>query len=193
MIRDLTKFTAAIILAPVFALYVWFVLVAYYAVPVAVQTDGIAVMTGGSDRITTGLALLRDGYAPRLLISGVAATTDLRRILRAAGNVAPPPAGAVELGFTAASTAGNGQEIADWAKHRGLHSVMLVTSSYHMARAKIILRRAAPDLIIQEYPVHPPGMQGFAGLAMLPAVTLEFGKFFIRSLQDIKVRADGAP
>src|SRR5512145_2196875 len=46
-------------------------------------TDGIVVLTGGSDRLREGLQLLADGKAKRLLISGVyrdASLTDLLHI-----------------------------------------------------------------------------------------------------------------
>jgi uncharacterized SAM-binding protein YcdF (DUF218 family) len=48
----------------------------------ASATDGIVVLTGGSERLREGFRLLADGKAKRLLISGVYHEANLTDLLR---------------------------------------------------------------------------------------------------------------
>jgi hypothetical protein len=49
------------------------------------RSDAIVVLTGGSDRLATGLKLLREDYASRLFISGVAEGVSTDRLLEQLG------------------------------------------------------------------------------------------------------------
>ena len=50
----------------------------------------------------------------------------------------------IDLGFQAVDTRSNALEIARWAARRGDKSVRLVTSDWHMRRARLELERAMP-------------------------------------------------
>jgi uncharacterized SAM-binding protein YcdF (DUF218 family) len=118
-------------------------------------TDAIVVLTGGAERVRTGLALLEDGVAPRLLVSGAAAGLTLAELARAHGRDAADLAGRVVLGHEAASTLGNAAETAAWARAGRLRSVRVVTAGYHMPRALLELRRALPEVELVPHPVGP--------------------------------------
>src|SRR5690606_842180 len=64
---------------------------------------------------------------------------------------------AITLGRIATSTRGNGQEIGEWARQKGIGSLRVVTAGYHMPRALLELRRNMPDVILLPHPVQPAG------------------------------------
>ena len=51
----------------------------------------------------------------------------------------------VTLGKAAATTEGNGAEVADWARRNKGGRIIVVTSEYHMDRALLELQRAMPE------------------------------------------------
>jgi len=147
----------------------------YYAPPPV--ADGIAVLTGGADRIGAGVALLRARRGRLLLISGVGGAALPATVLREAGVDYAPLADQISLGRDATSTAGNAAEIAAWAAGAGLHSVIVVTAIYHMPRAMLEIHRAAPGLILYPMPVRPPALRGPQGWSSLKILASEYGKF----------------
>ncbi len=146
------------------------------------KADGIVVLTGGADRIATGLRLLQDGCCARLLISGVGHGAELAALLRGTG--APTPGGAkdalsdhITLGRAATSTAGNADETAAWAHANHLHSLIVVTAYYHMPRALFELGRTAPDLQLIPAPVQPDRVGRAGSLALFSRLAYEYTKF----------------
>lgn len=128
-------------------------------------TDGIAVLTGGAERVETGLRLLREGRAGVLLISGAHRQVGLPDVARLAAMGTEDLAGRVALGHEATTTRGNATEIAAWARAAGLRSLRIVTAGYHMPRALLELRRALPDTELVAHPVTPAPLReaGAAG------------------------------
>ena len=122
------------------------------------HADGIVALTGGADRIETGLRLLAGGQADLLLVSGVAHGAALREMARRAGLDAEELAPRVTLGRSATSTLGNAGETAAWAREHGIRSLIVVTAGYHMPRALLELGRALPGVALHPAPVQPPGM-----------------------------------
>jgi len=122
-------------------------------------TDGIVVLTGGSDRLREGLQLLADGKAKRLLISGVyrdASLTDLLQTGEApAGLSQQMIACCIAIGYRAGNTLGNATEAAEWAAANDLHSLRLVTADYHMPRSLLEFSHALPGALILPHPVFP--------------------------------------
>lgn len=119
------------------------------------HTDAIVVLTGGSERLTTGVTLLRDGLAGRLFISGVHRGVDVADILKLARTEYPDLAGAIVLGYAADDTVGNAAETARWVAREHVGSLRLVTGAYHMPRSLAEFRRALPDVAIVPHPVFP--------------------------------------
>lgn len=124
------------------------------------QTEAIVVLTGGSERLVTGLGLLAAGTGRQLFISGVYRALDLRGLLDhhagpAARNLAKNLDCCVTLGHAAQSTAGNAAETAAWMRSRGFTSLRLVTANYHMRRSLMEFRMALPEARIIPHPVAP--------------------------------------
>ena len=117
--------------------------------------DGIAVLTGGAERVETGLHLLREGRAEHLLISGVHPHVTLADLARLAALEPETLGERVSLGPRATTTRGNAAEIADWARAKGIRSLLVVTAGYHMPRALLELRRRLPEVALVAHPVVP--------------------------------------
>jgi uncharacterized SAM-binding protein YcdF (DUF218 family) len=122
------------------------------------RADGIVVLTGGAERVETGLRLLEDGAAPVLLVSGAAPALTLAELARAHGRDAATLAGRVTLGHAAATTTGNAAEAAAWVRGRSPRSLRVVTAGYHMPRALLELRRALPGVELLAHPVGPQAL-----------------------------------
>ncbi len=123
----------------------------------AVDTDAIVVLTGGSQRLVTGLKLLGQGRSHRLFVSGVNRDVELSELLAASGQDAASPPCCITLGHAADDTIGNAIETAQWAVANDVHSVRLVTAAYHMPRSLMELRRQMPDVVFVPNPVYPAG------------------------------------
>lgn len=149
-------------------------------------TDGIVVLTGGSERLAAGLELLATGKAQRLFVSGVDAGTD-----RAALEGANPAhkelfACCVEIGREALDTAGNAREVSRWAAAQGYRSLRVVTASYHMPRALLEMRRVMPEVELVANPVFPEHVKierwwAWPGTAFL--IAREFTKYVVSLLR----------
>jgi uncharacterized SAM-binding protein YcdF (DUF218 family) len=111
------------------------------------RTDGIIVVTGGPNRIERGVALLKQRRAKRMLVSGVDLAVRPREFL-VQFDVSPRLfACCVDLGQEAVDTRSNGAEAAEWVKGRRYRSVRLVTTDWHMRRARFELEQALPASI----------------------------------------------
>ncbi|NKC31435.1 YdcF family protein [Falsiroseomonas selenitidurans] len=148
------------------------------------RTDAIVVLTGGRDRVETALGLLDSRLAPRLLVSGAHAELTLAELARAHGRDPAALAGRVTLGRAAATTLGNAAEVAAWTQAGPVRSIRLVTAGYHMPRALLELRRAAPGLAVVPHPVMPsllreaPGRgRGLPGLRRWTLLSGEYLKY----------------
>ena len=74
----------AAVLLPLLIGFFWFVENLPEATADASETDAIVVLTGGSERLSTGLALLDSGKARRLFVSGVNARVEVADLLKVA-------------------------------------------------------------------------------------------------------------
>ncbi len=117
------------------------------------NADGIVVLTGGASRISDAFKLLAAGHGKRLLITGVHRTTSTREISRLTPEYPREIGCCVDLDHSALNTLGNAIETRRWAEQRGFHSLIVVTSSYHMPRAMVELARQLPDVTLISYPV----------------------------------------
>ena len=103
------------------------------------RTDAIVVMTGGSGRIDRGLELLERHAAQRLLISGVAPEVRAHELAVKYRRPTALFACCVDLGHQAIDTRSNADETADWVRAHHYRTVRLVTSDWHLARARLEL------------------------------------------------------
>lgn len=104
-------------------------------------TDGIVVPTGSSDRIRRGLALLGDRHAKRMLISGVDRRVKPAELAEAYHVPRRLIACCVDLGYEAVDTRSNAEETAGWVRRHRFRTVRLVTTDWHMRRARYELSR----------------------------------------------------
>jgi uncharacterized SAM-binding protein YcdF (DUF218 family) len=139
--------------------FLWFV----SAIPEAENTnltpaDAIVVLTGGPERIDSGLTLLAEGNGKRLLISGVypGVTRDALKDLVSVDNSLFDCC--VDVDWRAESTIGNAAETAAWANKHGFNSLIVVTSAYHLPRSLRELAHTMPDITLRGHPVFHDGV-----------------------------------
>jgi uncharacterized SAM-binding protein YcdF (DUF218 family) len=117
------------------------------------MADGIVALTGGASRITDAVELLASGRGQRLLITGVAPTTNMAELIRLVPDHERWFGCCIDLDYTAVNTIGNAVETRRWALERGFRSLVVVTSSYHMPRAMLEIGHRLPDVTLIPFPV----------------------------------------
>ncbi len=160
--------------------FAWFLHTALAEAPPPPAADGIVALTGGAGRVELALRLLADGRARLLLVSGVGGDAGFGDLARLAG-VDSHLKARVTLGRAAASTHGNAAETAEWAQTNTLHSLIVVTASYHMPRALAELGRSLPGVVLYPAPVQPAslrnGLREGNQAAVLRLLASEYTKF----------------
>jgi uncharacterized SAM-binding protein YcdF (DUF218 family) len=122
------------------------------------RTDGIVVLTGSGGRIERGLDLLQRGRAARMLVSGVDRSVRQRELAVQHPGREALFACCIDLGRQAIDTRSNASEVANWLKRRKFRTVRLVTTDWHMPRARFELSRQVGedvDLIGDAVPSNP--------------------------------------
>jgi len=104
-------------------------------------TDAIVVPTGSPDRVRRGLALLGERHARRMLVSGADRRVLPREFAAAYGVDRALVACCVDLGQEAVDTRSNAEETAAWVRRHRFRSVRLVTTDWHMRRARYEIGR----------------------------------------------------
>ena len=120
------------------------------------RADAIVVLTGGKERVKQAVALLAEGRAKRLLISGVHPGSTAQQIASVTAGAIGLFDCCIDLDRQALNTAGNAAETASWVRSHGFGSLLLVTSAYHLPRAKLELAKAMPEVTLYAYPVYQP-------------------------------------
>ncbi len=123
------------------------------------ETDAIVVLTGGTLRLEQGLALLAQGFAKKLFVSGVHRGVDVQQLLKLSRQSPQALDCCITLGYSADHTTGNASETADWMREQGYRSMRLVTASYHMPRSLAEFRHAMPTETIVPHPVFPTNVK----------------------------------
>jgi uncharacterized SAM-binding protein YcdF (DUF218 family) len=149
-------------------------------------TDAIVVLTGGSERVATGLQLLAADKAQRALISGVHPGVAVSELLRLAGAAQQPIETRIDAGYGARDTAGNAAETADWMHARGYRSLRLVTGNYHMPRSLFEFHCVLPNARVVPHPVFPRIVHKGAWWSRPGTAALiigEYNKYLLASLR----------
>jgi uncharacterized SAM-binding protein YcdF (DUF218 family) len=158
--------------------FLWFVgSVPTEEVSIDRPADGIVVLTGGASRIADAIELLAAGRGKRLLISGVHPTTSSSELARLSPAYGRWMTCCVDLGHAAINTTGNAIETKQWVTERDFHSVIVVTSNYHMPRTMAELRRRMPDVALVPFPVVTDKMRSEAWWSSLPTAKLLFSEY----------------
>ena len=139
------------------------------------KADAAVVLTGGAGRLEHGVDVVRDGKVRRLLISGTdpAVTKDdlIARIPRS-GRVLRC---CVDLDSTSVDTRSNAEEAGRWLDRHRYKSFRLITSDWHMRRARYEFGRVLGD----KYEVVPDAVRTQPSFATLFG---EYNKYILRRL-----------
>jgi uncharacterized SAM-binding protein YcdF (DUF218 family) len=144
-------------------------------------TDAIVVLTGGSLRVQSGLALLAAGKAKKLFISGVYQGVEVAELLRLSRQSPDRVACCIVLGHAADNTHGNALETAAFMREEGFHSLRLVTANYHMPRSLLEFSRAMPGIAVIGNPVFPKKVKRrwWAWPGTLSLIVGEYDKYLV--------------
>jgi uncharacterized SAM-binding protein YcdF (DUF218 family) len=146
---------AVVVLAAVFRVSLLSALGLYLVKTDPLEKADIAVVLAGDGsghRILKAAELVREGYAPKLLVSGPGGEYGYHECDLAipfAVKAGYPESMFVHLENDAHSTKEEAQATVAEVRRLGAHRVLLVTSDYHTRRAGKIFRAAAPDLVFE--------------------------------------------
>jgi uncharacterized SAM-binding protein YcdF (DUF218 family) len=103
-----------------------------------VHADAIAVLEGSNTRLPLAVKLVQEGYAPLLLVSRGDSKKLERRVCNGTDGLHVRV-----ICFTAkpASTRGEAEEIGRLAKQLDLKRIDVVTSQFHVFRARMLIKR----------------------------------------------------
>ena len=133
----------------------------------AERTDAIVVLTGGPGRIEHGVAALKARAGKRLLVSGADPSVTKRDLIRRLGGNGALVTCCVDLGSESFDTRSNAEEASRWLAKHGYRSFRLVTSDWHMRRARYDFRGVLGD----KYELVPDGVRSE------PHFTTLFGEY----------------
>lgn len=135
-------------------------------------TDGIVVLTGGPGRVQRGVALLQAGKAKRMLVSGV--DRQVRPAELAAINRFPHALlSRIDLGVNAVDTRSNADEAVAWVSSYRFRTIRLVTTDWHMRRARLELAQQMPRDVV----LVPDAIRSTPNLV---ALLREYNKYLLR-------------
>ena len=132
-----------------FVALVWFLGFAWFTIALPGPLEGATgdaaiVPTGAAGRIEHGIELLEQRKVKAMLVTGV--DPEVRPGEFAVQFEVPPSLMecCITLGSSAVDTRGNATETAEWLADRQFKSIRLVTSDWHMRRARVELARSLP-------------------------------------------------
>lgn len=126
----------------------------------APQKADIVSVIGGDykgNRITKAAELVRQGYAPKVLVSGAGGQyghLESELAIAYAVEKGYPRNIFIGLEYPALSTTDEARAVTARLRQMGVHKYLLVTSDFHTARAARVFRREAPDLEV--HPIAAP-------------------------------------
>lgn len=143
------------------------------------QTQGVVVLTGGAGRIERGLEVLNQRWARQMLVSGVDPQVKPGEFA-AQFKIAPAAMKCcITLGYRAFDTTSNASETAAWLDQRGYRSVRVVTSDWHLRRARAELDKVLPakvTVVGDAVPTQPS----------LRILMIEYHKLLFRSIPELR-------
>ena len=138
-------------------------------------TDAGIVLTGGGQRIERGVEVLRQGRIKRLLVAGTDPLVAKRDIAGRVKGTSRLVQCCVDLGSESVDTRSNASEAERWLAKHEFKSYRLITSDWHMRRARFEFDRTIGvkrRMIIDAVPTEP-------GLRIL---FTEYNKYLFRRL-----------
>ena len=141
----------------------------------AAPTDAAVVLTGGSGRIEHAIDVLHQGKAKRLLVAGADPSVTKRDLAHAIPGSGPTLRCCVDLGSESVDTRSNAEEAGRWLAKRKFHSLRLITSDWHMRRARYEFER----VLGHRYEIIDDGVQTEPSFVTLFA---EYNKYLLRRI-----------
>ena len=139
------------------------------------RTDAAVVITGGAGRIEHAIDVLAEGQAKRLLIAGTDPSVTKPDIIDRLGGRGRLVNCCVDLGSESVDTRSNAEEAKRWLDRRGYKSLRLITSDWHMRRARYEFSRVlGPD-----YELVADGVRTQPGFMTLFG---EYNKYLLRRI-----------
>jgi uncharacterized SAM-binding protein YcdF (DUF218 family) len=108
----------------------------------APATDAAVVLTGGPGRIDHAIDVLRQHKARRLLVAGVDPSVTKPDLARRIPASTKWLACCVDLGSESVDTRSNAEEAGRWLSKHDYKSLRLITSDWHMRRARYEFQKA---------------------------------------------------
>jgi uncharacterized SAM-binding protein YcdF (DUF218 family) len=111
------------------------------------KTDAAIAITGGAGRIEHGMDVLADGLTKRVFIAGADPLVTKKDLIQRLGGRARLIRCCVDLGSESVDTRSNAEEAGRWLAKRHFRSVRLITSDWHMRRARYEFRKVLGDRV----------------------------------------------
>jgi uncharacterized SAM-binding protein YcdF (DUF218 family) len=143
-------------------------------------SEAAVVLTGGSGRIEHAMDALKENKAKRLLVAGadpLVTKGDLARRIRGSRKLINC---CVDLGSESVDTRSNAEEAGRWITQHHFRSVRLITSDWHMRRARYEFRK----VLGANYPIVTDAVRSE------PAFLTLFGEYNKYVLRRLAVWAD---
>jgi uncharacterized SAM-binding protein YcdF (DUF218 family) len=141
----------------------------------APRVDAIVVITGGKGRIEHAAKLLADGEGKRVLIAGADPSVRKADLVHRLGGKRRLFECCVDLGSESVDTRSNAEEAKRWMERRKFKSMRLVTSDWHMRRARYEFNRQFD----RDTKIVPDAVKTEPSFATLFA---EYNKYLLRRL-----------
>ncbi len=142
-----------------------------------VTADAVVVLSGDNgDRLAAGLELMRRGVAPTLVLTGEPDFADVDRLCQP-----PQPFEVVCLRPEPDSTRAEARAVGDLASDRAWRHVVVVTSTPHVTRSRVLFDRCVDGAVSMVASVPPPEVRssrkviGHEWFGLLYALTLGRG------------------
>jgi len=139
------------------------------------NTDGIVVITGGAGRIEHGVEVLSQGKGKRLLVAGADPSVTKADLVHRLGGKKKLFQCCVDLGSESVDTRSNAEETLRWMERQHFRSVRLITSDWHMRRARYEFNRVLGN----QYKVTPDAVRTQPGFMTLFG---EYNKYLLRRM-----------
>ena len=138
-------------------------------------TDAAVVLTGGPGRIDHAIDVLKAHQAQRLLVAGVDPAVTKPDLARRIAGSRPWLACCVDLGSESVDTRSNAEEAGRWLAKHDYKSVRLITSDWHMRRARYEFQKVLGG----KYRLVTDGVRTEPSLVTLFA---EYNKYLLRRI-----------
>ena len=139
----------------------------------AKSTDAAVVLTGGKGRIEHAIDVLRDGQTKRLLIAGADPSVTKADLARRVPGSSKLIKCCVDLGSESVDTRSNAEEALRWLGRYHFQSVRLITSDWHMRRARYEFER----VLGHDYRIVPDAVRSEPSFVTLFG---EYNKYVLR-------------